>query len=328
MTIQQIIDTNGIMIIDGSMSTALENLGADLNSKLWTARALERSPELVKQVHLNYVRAGADCGITCSYQATSPGLMENGFSLEEAEALIARSVKIFKEAREEWWEEEGRDAGRVWPLCLAGIGPYGAYLADGSEYRGKYGVSDEVLDQFHRRRMEILHEAGADILLIETQPSLHEALRAADIAEELGADYWISFSCCDGRHIWEGDLICDCAKAFSQGHPHLRMIGVNCSKPEYIESLILELRAGTDLPIGVYPNSGEEYDAVTKTWHKAGGGDGEGRDFGDYALAYMKCGASAVGGCCTTVEKHVLQCVAAREEFIKEGKPVRMHTVR
>ena len=254
--------------------------------------------------------------------------MENGFSREEAEELIARSVKIFKEAREEWWEEEGRDAGRVWPLCLAGIGPYGAYLADGSEYRGKYGVSDEVLDQFHRRRMEILHEAGADILLIETQPSLHEALLAADIAEELGADYWISFSCCDGRHIWEGDLIRDCAKAFSQGHPHLKMIGVNCSKPEYIESLILELRAGTDLPIGVYPNSGEEYDAVTKTWHKAGGGDGEGRDFGDYALAYMKCGASAVGGCCTTVEKHVLQCVAAREEFIREGKPVRMHTAR
>ena len=168
--------------------------------------------------------------------------------------------------------------------------------------------------------MEILHEAGADILLIETQPSLHEALLAAGIAEELGADYWISFSCRDGKHICEGDLIRDCAKALSEGHPHCRMIGVNCSKPEYIESLVRELKAGIgekDLPVGVYPNSGEEYDPVTKTWH----GSGDGKDFGEYALAYMKAGADAVGGCCTTVQKHVLQVVEARRQFLEEGKP-------
>ena len=323
-TIQEIIDKNGVMVIDGSMSTALEHLGANLNSKLWTARALAESPELVKQVHLDYFRAGADCGITCSYQATIPGLMANGSTREEAEDLIARSVRIFLEAREEWWEAEGRKAGRSWPLCLAGIGPYGAYLADGSEYRGRYGVSDQVLDDFHRRRMEILHEAGADILLIETQPSLHEALLAAGIAEELGADYWISFSCMDEKHICEGDLIRDCAKAFAKDHPHLRMIGVNCSKPVYIAGLIKELRAGLQeaakdggrmIPIGVYPNSGEEYDAVTKTWH----GVGDAKSFGEYAMDYMKAGADAVGGCCTTVASHVEQVIAARKEFVENG---------
>ena len=332
-TIQHILDREKIMVIDGSMSTALENLGADLNSKLWTAKALEVAPNLVKQVHLDYFRAGADCGITCSYQATIPGLMNSGCTREEAERLIARSGEIFKEAREEWWKEEGEKAGREWPLCLAGIGPYGAFLADGSEYTGKYGVSDEVLDEFHRRRMEILHEAGADILLIETQPSLHEALLSAGIAEELGADYWISFSCRDGKHINEGDLIRDCAKAFSVGHPHLKMIGVNCSKPEYIESLVREIAAGLEevrketrspeaasIPIGVYPNSGEEYDAVTKTWH----GAGDGKDFGEYALLYMKAGADAVGGCCTTVQKHVRQVVEARKQFLAEGSPRRI----
>ena len=158
-SIREIIDRNGIMVIDGSMSTALENLGANLNSKLWTAKALEVSPELVRQVHLDYFKAGADCGITCSYQATIPGLMNAGCTREEAEKLIARSVELFIEARKEWWEEEGEKEGRMWPLCLAGIGPYGAFLADGSEYRGHYGVSDEVLDEFHRRRMEILHES-------------------------------------------------------------------------------------------------------------------------------------------------------------------------
>ena len=320
--IHKIIDQNGIMVIDGSMSTALEHLGANLNSKLWTARALADSPELVRQVHLDYFRAGADCGITCSYQATIPGLMANGFTQAEAEHLIARSVEIFREARQKWWEEEGEKAGRAWPLCLAGIGPYGAFLADGSEYRGHYGVSDDVLDGFHRRRMEILHEAGADILLIETQPSLHEALLAAGIAEELCADYWISFSCMDEKHICEGDLIRDCAKAFAKGHPHLQMIGVNCSKPVYIAELIRELRAGLNaseegkqIPIGVYPNSGVEYDPVTKSWH----GTGDAKSFGEYALDYMKAGAEAVGGCCTTVASHVKQVVAARAQFLAEG---------
>ena len=320
-TIKEIIGRNGIMIIDGSMSTALEHLGANLNSKLWTARALAESPELVRQVHLDYFRAGADCGITCSYQATIPGLTANGYTQEEAEKLIARSVEIFIEARRQWWEEEGQKAGRAWPLCLAGIGPYGAYLADGSEYRGKYGVGDDVLDGFHRRRMEILHRAGADILLIETQPSLHEALLAADIAEELGADYWISFSCADEKHICEGDPIRKCAEAFAKDHPRLRMIGVNCTKPVYITGLIKELRAGlqaagSTLPIGVYPNSGEEYDPVTKSWH----GTGDAKNFGEYALDYMRAGADAVGGCCTTVASHVEQVVAARKAFIDGGR--------
>ena len=164
-SIQEVLDKNGIMVIDGSMSTALEALGANTKSSLWTAAALAEQPELVKQVHLDYFRAGADCGITCSYQATIPGLTAHGYSVEEAERIIADSVRVFLEARDEWWEEEGREAGRAYPVCLAGIGPYGAYLADGSEYRGNYGVDDQTLYDFHRRRMEILAEAGADVAL-------------------------------------------------------------------------------------------------------------------------------------------------------------------
>ena len=145
-------------------------------------------PELIKQVHKNYFKAGADCGITCSYQASIPGLMENGYTLEEAENLIRSAVKIFCEARDEWQEEEGREAGRAWPLCLGAAGPYGAYLADGSEYRGNYGITDEQLKEFHKRRVELLHEAGADIILFETVPSLKEAKVEAEIAEEYGYD--------------------------------------------------------------------------------------------------------------------------------------------
>ena len=123
-----------------------------------------------------------------------------------------------------------------------------------------------------------------------------EAEVEAQIAEELGAPYWISFSCCDGRHNCEGQLLADCACQLARNYPHLQAIGVNCTKPEYIASLIGELKGASDLPIIVYPNSGEEYDPQTKTWH----GVGTDRRFGDYALDYMKAGAVAVGGCCTT----------------------------
>lgn len=316
-SLEAILKQNGRMVIDGSMSTALENLGAHLNDRLWTARVLDTAPELVKQVHLNYFRAGADCGITCSYQATIPGLMENGFSLAEAEALITRSVEVLLEAREQWWAEEGEAAGRAYPLCLAGIGPYGAYLADGSEYTGRYEVNDAALTHFHRRRMELLHQAGADLLLIETQPSLREALLAADIAEELGADYWVSFSCGDGEHTHRGETMEECARSFSEGHPHLRMIGVNCVKPELVPSLMRHLKAATDLPIAVYPNSGQVYDPATKTWTQ-----GEGQlDFGAWALTYFREGAAAVGGCCTTVERHIEEVVRARAQYLAMGAP-------
>ncbi len=316
-SLQSILDTCGIMVIDGSMSTALENMGLDLNHRLWTAKALAENPGLVKQVHINYFRAGADCGITCSYQASIPGLMSCGYSEEEAEDLIRRSVTLFLEARDEWWEQEGHAAGRAYPLCLAGMGPYGAYLANGTEYTGAYEVSDEELTAFHARRAKLLLDAGADILLFETQPSLHEALLEARIAEEMGADYWISFSCRDGKHNGKGEPIAECAAALSKDHPHLQMLGVNCTKPEYIESLIRELKTATGLPVAVYPNSGEVYDPVTKTWTHAGGD----LDFGTYALRCMAAGANAVGGCCTTVEKHIAQVAEARDRYLAMNRP-------
>lgn len=312
--IEEGIQEKQILVIDGSMSTALENLGCDLNDSLWTAKALVQQPELIKQVHHNYFQAGADVGITASYQATIPGLKKKGYSTEEGETIIAKSVALFREAREEWWETTGKFQHRLYPICLAGMGPYGAYLADGSEYKGNYGVADSVLREFHQRRAEILWAAQPDLLLFETQPSLHEALIAADIAEKLGADYWISFSCKDGEHICEGNTIEECAKALSVNHPHLQVIGVNCTAPQYIDSLIKRLKAVTSLPIAVYPNSGEIYDPVTKTWHGAPGST----SFEDNAATWMKSGAQLVGGCCRTVAYHIEAVSRARAKFLKE----------
>lgn len=316
-SLERILVNNRIMVIDGSMSTPLERMGADLNDELWTAKVLREKPELIKKVHRDYLKAGADCGITASYQASVPGLMAKGLTEEEAEDVIANSVRVFLDTRDEWWRSEGEAAGREYPLCLASIGPYGAYLADGSEYRGRYAITDDELRDFHRRRMEILKDAGADMFLIETIPAYREALVCADLAEELGLPYWISFSCMSGTRINEGDLIKDCVKDLIPGHKDLKMIGVNCTDPKFIVSLIKEIKegleeAGTDIPIAVYPNSGEKYDPSTKTWTRAG----EGLAFGAYAYEYMKAGAKAVGGCCTTVASHIRQVAEARDRFL------------
>ncbi|MBQ8996212.1 MAG: homocysteine S-methyltransferase [Oscillospiraceae bacterium] len=317
-TLEQLLKEKSRIVIDGSMSSLLEEMGLNLNHKLWTALALSEYEDMVKEVHKRYFRSGADCGITCSYQATIPGLIECGYSLQEAERIIQNSVRLFLAARQEWWEEEGRENGRAWPLCLASCGPYGAYLADGSEYRGNYGISNEKLREFHYRRAELLWNEGADLLLFETMPSLPEVMICAEIAEELGSDYWISFSCCDGEHINEGDKIYDCALQLSNNHPHLKMIGVNCSKPEFVVSLIDELKKATDLPIGVYPNSGDVYDPQTKCWCKRE----DSLPFGTLADSYYNEGATAVGGCCTTVEKHIREVTNARERFLQ-----RIHSI-
>ena len=319
-SIRDLLREKGRFVIDGSMSTALEEMGADLNCALWTARVLAERPELVRRVHTGYFRAGADCGITCSYQATIPGLVRSGYTGERAAEIIESSVRLFLEAREDWWTREGKASGRAYPLCLAGMGPYGAYLADGSEYRGGYDVTEEALRAFHAPRAKLLWEAGADALLFETQPSLREVLVEAEIAEELGAEYAVSFSCRDGSRTNEGDDVLGCVQALSEGHPHLAMIGVNCTKPEHIRALIRRMREGTALPIAVYPNSGREYDPADKTWH----GDGSPKRFREYALSYFEEGASAVGGCCTTDCTHIREVCEARERFLAPDRPKRI----
>lgn len=313
--LQDVLTQTGHMVIDGSMGTGLELLGCTFKDALWTAKILAEDPGKVKQVHLEYFRAGADCGITCSYQATIPGLMAHGYSEAEAEEIIARSVEVFLEAREEWYRKEAAALGRPYPLCLGACGPYGAYLADGSEYRGHYGVTDQVLRDFHQRRAEILWTEGADMLLFETEPSLHEALIEAEIAEQLGAAYWISFSCKDGRQTNEGDDLTECARILSKDHPHLQMLGVNCTPPKFMTEAITNLKAGTQLPIAVYPNSGEVYDAVSKTWH---GATDSSKTFGEYARDWFQAGAAAAGGCCQTAASHIAQVTKVRDQLQEE----------
>lgn len=285
-----------LLILDGALATELERRGADLNDPLWSAKLLIEQPDLIRQVHLDYFRAGADVATTASYQATFESFARRGYDHAAASALMADSVRLAVEARDAFWSEQANRVGRIRPLVAASVGPYGAMLADGSEYKGHYGLTEEQLMEFHRPRLQVLLQTGADLLACETIPCLAEARALARLLTEFpGAGAWISFSCRDGLHNSQGELLADCVAALDT-FAQVLAVGVNCTAPEFIDSLVEQACARTGKPVLVYPNSGEHYDATHKKWH----GNPSASHFAEQALGWHARGARLIGGCCRT----------------------------
>jgi homocysteine S-methyltransferase len=292
--IESILKHYPVLVIDGALATELERRGCDLKDELWSAKILLEQPEKIRQVHYDYFLAGADCAITASYQATIQGFSKRGLNEQEALALIQRSVRLAVEARDEFWADPANRAGRSRPFVAASVGPYGAFLADGSEYRGNYGLSEGELMEFHRLRMQALIDAGADLLACETIPCLVEAQALVKLLQEFQSlPAWISFSCGDGTHVNEGQKLTDCVRQI-EASPFVTALGINCTSPKYIPSLIRAAAQATDKPVLVYPNSGERYDASKNDW------DGQPvyESFSEQAKEWYKAGARMIGGCC------------------------------
>lgn len=301
--IQPFLEHQGVLILDGGLATELEARGCDLSDELWSARLLLDDPDLIRQVHYDYLAAGADCIISASYQATIPGLMRRGLREAEAAALLTRSVELAQQARDDFWAEPANRAGRLRPLVAASVGPYGAALADGSEYRGDYDLSEDELAAWHRPRWRVLAQSGADLLACETIPSYREALALRRLIEETPqTPVWVSFSARDGDHISDGTPLTVCV-AVVEGVEQVVAVGVNCTAPRYIPSLIEAARAATTKPLVVYPNSGERYDATGRGWV----GESDPAEFGTYSREWRKLGAALIGGCCRTKPAHIRQ---------------------
>lgn len=306
------IRQHGAFILDGGLATELEAWGCDLSDALWSARLLRDDPELIRRVHLAYFRAGADCAISASYQATVPGFMAQGMSRPEAIRLLRLSVELAIEARAEFWADEAARVGRQRPLIAASIGPYGAYLADGSEYRGDYALDEVGLYEWHKERWQLLAETKADLLACETLPSFAEARALARLLQETsGRIAWFSFSCRDGERISDGTPIAECS-AYLEQFEQVAAIGINCTPPRFIPDLIRVLFRVTQKPIIVYPNSGETYDPARKQWI----GESAPAEFGTFSREWRKLGAAGLGGCCRTRPAHIRQI---RDRFMRHG---------
>jgi homocysteine S-methyltransferase len=299
--IESILDHFPVLVIDGALATELERRGCDLKDELWSAKILLEQPEKIRQVHYDYFKAGADCAITASYQATVEGYSRRGLNEQEALALIQRSVRLAVEARDEFWADPANRAGRSKPFVAASVGPYGAFLADGSEYRGNYGLSKKELMDFHRPRMKALIDAGPDLLACETIPCLVEAQALVKLLEEFQSiQAWISFSCRDETQVNEGHRLENCVRQI-EASPFVAAVGVNCTSPKYIPSLIREAANRTDKPVLVYPNSGETYDASRNDWD----GHPVYASFSEEAKEWYKAGARMIGGCCRTTPEDI-----------------------
>jgi homocysteine S-methyltransferase len=291
----------GILVLDGGLATELEKAGFDLDHPLWSARLLRDAPEAVVAVHASYLDAGADCITTASYQATVPGLVREGLTEAQARALLLRSVDLAQEARAAFWADSRRRSGRRRPLVAASVGPYGAFLANGAEYTGDYDLDEAGLVAFHRDRFRLLAESSADLLACETIPSAAEARALATLlAQTPSARAWISFSCRDGQRLCDGTRFVDSVRALAP-LPPVAAIGVNCTAPEHVEELLRGAAGVTAKPLVAYPNSGELYDAATKSWR----GASTAPDWGGLARAWHRAGARLVGGCCRTGPRHV-----------------------
>ncbi|MEV7152580.1 homocysteine S-methyltransferase [Streptomyces sp. NPDC093084] len=276
----------GTIVLDGGLSNQLAAAGHDLSDALWSARLLADRPDAIADAHLAYFEAGADVAITASYQATFEGFAERGIDRAEAARLLALSVDLGRDA-----VRRARAAGIGRPLWVAAsAGPYGAMLADGSEYRGRYGLSVAELERFHRPRLEVLAVAGPDVLALETVPDAEEAAALLRAVRGLGVPAWLSYSVADGR-TRAGQPLAE-AFALAADVDEVIAVGVNCCAPEDADHAVEVAARVTGKPVVVYPNSGEVWDARARSW------TGRPTFTAEQVARWQAAGARLIGGCC------------------------------
>ncbi|QCW50210.1 homocysteine S-methyltransferase [Nocardioides dongxiaopingii] len=284
--------TTTTTILDGGLSTALEELGADLGSALWTARLVRDDPARVVAAHRAYFEAGAEVATAASYQASVPSLVAAGHDEAEARRLVVAAVELARVAR-----DEATDTLRTGLRVAASVGPYGAVLADGSEYRGRYGRTARELRDFHGPRLELLASAGPDLLAVETVPDLDEAAVLVPLLDEIGIPAWFGYVV-RGTTTAAGQPLEE-AYAVLRGSTSLVAAGVNCSAPGDVLHAVTTSVAVTGLPGVVYPNRGGTWNSATREWEGAGGLDL------DLVDAWVDAGARLVGGCCGTAPSDI-----------------------
>jgi homocysteine S-methyltransferase len=298
-----------VLVSDGGLATELEARGHDLSDALWSARLLIDAPDEITAAHLAFYRAGAAIATTVSYQASLDGFAARGVDRTGTARLLRRSVALAQAAR----GQLAGDGRRRW--VAASVGPYGAALADGSEYRGRYGLTVTELASWHRPRIEVLADAGADVLALETVPDVDEAEALMSVVAGAGVPTWLSYSI-DGDRTRAGQPL-DAAFAVAADVPEVVAVGVNCCAPDDVAGAIAVARTVTGKPVIVYPNSGEGWDAGRRTW------TGLSRYSPEQAGRWVAAGACIVGGCCRVRPADITGVTQALAAGRTSGVPAR-----
>lgn len=298
-------------VLDGSLAAALEEQGVKNESELWTAQALSANIEAVYDAHYSYLAAGAQMILTDTYQANLQAFEKAGYSKQQAENLVGMAVLVAQKARDDYEEQTGKHA-----LVAASIGPYGAYLADGSEYRGDYLLNDAQYLNFHLPRLTAILAQTPDCLALETQPKLSEPLALLRWLEKNVPQMpvYVSFTLRDETTLSDGTKLERAVAAISK-FEQVFAIGVNCIAPELVSGALKVIRQATTKKIIVYPNLGAKYDPETKQWAKSE----QQLDFTQQAEKWHQAGASIIGGCCMTTSPQISQIATYFEQYQKEN---------
>jgi homocysteine S-methyltransferase len=272
-------DTQVFTKIDGGLSTALENNGNKLTTSLWTGELIRTAPIEITKAHLDFINAGSQVIITSSYQLSYLGCGKRGWSEVETDDALRASTKLAKDAV----IKSSKDV-----KVAASVGPYGAALADGSEYKGNYGVSKSALKDFHARRLELLISTSPDLLALETMPDTFEVEVLIELLSDCPIPFWVSYSCKAGNQTNAGQSFAQAVAIADKA----MAVGINCTPPELITELLLSTKS--DRPFVVYPNSGRSWDAVKKEWvGSSGAGFSQ-----EFINQWKDAGAQYIGGCC------------------------------
>lgn len=303
--------TENIHVLDGSMAAALKEQGIDSTGELWTAQALSDNIEAVYDAHYSYLAAGAQMILTDTYQANLQAFEKAGHSKQQAENLVGMAVLVAQKARDDYEEQTGKHA-----LVAASIGPYGAYLADGSEYRGDYLLNDAQYLNFHLPRLTAVLAQAPDCLALETQPKLSEPLALLRWLEKNVPQMpvYVSFTLRDEMTLSDGTELKRAVAAISK-FEQVFAIGVNCIVPELVSGALKVMRQATTKKLIIYPNLGAQYDPETKTWAKSE----QQLDFTQLTEKWYQAGASIIGGCCMTTSPQISQIATYFEQYQKEN---------
>jgi len=287
------------IVLDGGLATELESQGFEIGTTLWSAGLLQSNPAAIIAAHRAYLEAGAEIIISASYQASRQGFMSLGLSEQEADDLIFSSVELACTARKQFLDANPETT--YTPIVAVSIGPYGAALHDGSEYTGSYDINETGLRNFHEARLQLLDQSNADVLTCETIPNKLEANVLLELLKNVRLPAWVSFSCRNDRRISDGTPLQHVA-AMYRDHPRVLALGVNCTAPHFVASLIGKLRkAVPDKAIVVYPNLGETYDVSTNSWFGTASPD----ECAAAAQSWRDAGAKIIGGCCRVGPGHI-----------------------
>ena len=299
--LKELLAQKQILVLHGPLGTELEAMGYDVSGKLWSAKYLLEKPEVIQELHEIYLNNGSNILTTSTYQATIPGLEAAGLNPEQSADIIRLTVQLAHQARDNYWQNlsDEQKTQTIYPLISGDVGPYAAYLADGSEYNGQYGkVSLQELKDFHRPRIQLFLEQEVDMLALETIPNRLEVQALTELLSEEfpQVEAYMSFTAQEVGKISDGTALKDVI-ALVEDCPQILAVGFNCTQPRLYDELLQELRTLTTKPLVTYPNSGEIYDGATQTWHHSHEGEGS---LVEQSLHWIHLGAQIVGGCCRT----------------------------